>query len=204
MAIKFQFNKTSLNDLSKQLKVRTNALPTLKNKESALRVEVKKAKSRSDELTEQLSASLISYDYIAALWNEFEPGLITVKDVILKTVKIAGVKTPELVEVKYDVKEFDLFKKPLWYSDGVKILQQLAQIGIESEIYLEKMRLLDYSRKKTTQKVNLYEKVQIPGYQEAIRKIKRYMEDEENLSKASQKIVKTRHLQEEEEDENND
>lgn len=204
MAIKFQFNKTSLNDLSKQLKVRTNALPTLKNKESALRVEVKKAKAKSDDLTEQLSASLISYDYIAALWNEFEPGLISVKDVVLKTVKIAGVKTPELVDVIYDVKEFDLFKKPLWYSDGVKILQQLAQIGIESEIYLEKMRLLDYSRKKTTQKVNLYEKVQIPGYQEAIRKIKRYMEDEENLSKASQKIVKNRHLQEEEEEENND
>ena len=76
----------------------------------------------------------------------------------------------------------------------------MAQIGIESEIYLEKMRLLDFSRKKTTQKVNLYEKVQIPGYQEAIRKIKRYMEDEENLSKASQKIVKTRHQQEEEEE----
>ncbi|MDD2242854.1 MAG: V-type ATP synthase subunit D, partial [Bacteroidales bacterium] len=58
----------------------------------------------------------------------------------------------------------------------------------------------DYSRKKTTQKVNLYEKVQIPGYQEAIRKIKRYMEDEENLSKASQKIVKERHVLEEEEE----
>lgn len=199
MAIKFQFNKTSLNDLNKQLKIRTNALPTLKNKESALRVEVKRAKDKSEELTQQLSASLKSYDYLAALWNEFEPGLISVKDVVLRTDKIAGVKTPGLEEVIYEVKEFDLFKKPLWYSDGVKILQQLAQIGIESEIYLEKMRLLDFSRKKTTQKVNLYEKVQIPGYQEAIRKIKRYMEDEENLSKASQKIVKTRHLQEEEE-----
>ena len=53
---------------------------------------------------------------------------------------------------------------------------------------------------RTTQKVNLYEKMQIPGYQEAIRKIKRYMEDEENLSKASSKIVKTRHAAEEEEE----
>ena len=66
-------------------------------------------------------------------------------------------------------------------------------------MYQEKARILDYQRKKTTQKVNLYEKVQIPGYQEAIRKIKRYMEDEENLSKASQKIVKQRHAAEEEE-----
>ena len=203
MAIKFQYNKTSLNDLNKQLKIRTNALPTLKNKESALRVEVKRAKAMSDELMEKLSASLRAYEYLAALWNEFTPGLISVKDVILKTEKIAGVKTPALVDVLYEVNEFDIFKKPLWYTDGVEILQQLAQIGIESEIYLEKMRILDYTRKKTTQKVNLYEKVQIPGYQEAIRKIKRYMEDEENLSKASQKIVKTRHQQEEEE-ENND
>ena len=194
MAIKFQYNKTSLNDLNKQLKVRTNALPTLKNKESALRVEVKRAKAMSDELMDKLNASLKAYEYLAALWNEFTPGLIAVKDV--------GVKTPALVEVLYEVNEFDIFKKPLWYTDGVEILQQLAQIGIESEIYLEKMRILDYTRKKTTQKVNLYEKVQIPGYKEAIRKIKRYMEDEENLSKASQKIVKTRHLIEEEE--NND
>lgn len=199
MAIKFQFNKTSLNELNKQLKIRTNALPTLKNKESALRVEVKRAKARSEELSAQLAASLDAYDELAALWNEFEPGLISVRDVVLRTDKVAGVKTPGLEEVIYDVKEFDLFRKPLWYTDGVKILQQLAQIGIESEIYLEKMRLLDFSRKKTTQKVNLYEKVQIPGYQEAIRKIKRYMEDEENLSKASQKIVKTRHQEEEEE-----
>ena len=203
MAIKFQYNKTSLNDLNKQLKIRTNALPTLKNKESALRVEVKRAKAMSDELMEKLSASLKAYEYLAALWNEFTPGLISVKDVILKTEKIAGVKTPALVDVVYEVNEFDIFRKPLWYTDGVEILQQLAQIGIESEIYLEKMRILDYTRKKTTQKVNLYEKVQYPGYQEAIRKIKRYMEDEENLSKASQKIVKTRHQQEEEE-ENND
>lgn len=200
MAIKFQYNKTSLNDLNKQLKIRTNALPTLKNKESALRLEVRRAKTKSEELTEKLSASLKAYDYIAALWNEFEPGLISVRDVILETEKIAGVKTPALKEVIYDVRPFDIFRKPLWYSDGVNILRQLAQIGIESEIYLEKMRLLDFSRKRITQKVNLYEKVQIPGYNEAIRKIKRYMEDEENLSKASQKIVKTRHQQEEEEE----
>ena len=54
------------------------------------------------------------------------------------------------------------------------------------------MLLLEHARKKTTQKVNLFEKVQIPGYEDAILKIKRFLEDEENLSKASQKIVKTR------------
>ena len=41
MAIKFQYNKTSLQGLDKQLKVRERALPTIKSKESALRMEVK-------------------------------------------------------------------------------------------------------------------------------------------------------------------
>ena len=196
MAIKFQFNKTSLNDLNKQLKVRIKALPTLKNKESALRLEVKRAKDRSDELNRELEKALISYDYLSGLWNEFEAGLISVKDEELEIIKIAGIKTPSLKEVVYEVKQYNLFSKPLWYNDGITILKKLAQLGIESEVYLTKMRMLDHARKKTTQKVNLYEKVQIPGYQEAILKIKRFMEDEENLSKASQKIVKKRQQEE--------
>ena len=202
MAIKFQYNKTSLNELNKQLKTRVRALPTLKSKESALRLEVKKAKQRSESLVAQLEAELKSYEYMARLWNEFEPGLISVTDVKLKTVKIAGVPTPALEEVLYEVKDINLFTKPMWYADGVQILKNLAQLGIESEVYTEVSRILDYQRKKTTQKVNLYEKVQIPGYNEAIRKIKRYMEDEDNLSKASQKIVKNKHIMEEEEAEN--
>ncbi|MBQ6310606.1 MAG: V-type ATP synthase subunit D [Bacteroidales bacterium] len=199
MAIKFQYNKTSLNNLNKQLKVRRNALPTLKNKESALRMEVKYAKARSEQLDSELEKAIRSYDYVAPMWNEFDRGLISVRDVMLKSVKVAGIKTPAVEDIVFDIKEFDLFNRPMWYSDGVAILKQMATLGIESEVYREKMRILDYSRKKTTQKVNLYEKVQIPGYMEAIRKIKRYMEDEENLSKASQKIVKQRHAIEEEE-----
>ena len=200
MAIKFQYNKTSLTNLGKQLKVRQRALPTLKNKESALRVSVIQAKAESEHLLHELDEALKTYDYMAGLWTEFEPGLISVKDVVLDTVKVAGVRTPQLREVLYEVKPFNAFAMPMWYGEGVAILKKLAQLGIESEVLLEKSRILEFQRKKTTQKVNLYEKVQIPGYQEAIRKIKRFMEDEENLSKASQKIVKNRHQEEEEEE----
>ena len=176
MAVKFQYNKTSLTELGKQLKVRQRALPTLQNKESALRLEVRKAKEESTRLLESLDKALKDYDYLAALWNEFEPGLIAITDVDLYTKKVAGVKTPALGEIHYEIRPFNAFVKPAWYPDGVRILQELSRLGIESEV-----------------------KVQIPGYQEAIRKIKRYMEDEENLSKASSKIVKNRHALEEEE-----
>lgn len=198
MAIKFQYNKTSLTNLGKQLKVRQNALPTLKNKESALRTAVQAAKNESRRLEAELEKALAGYKDISALWNELEPGLIRITDVGLRTVKVAGVKTPQLDKIHYEIRPFNAFVKPAWFADGIRILQDLTRIGIESEIFEQKRQILEFNRKKTTQKVNLYEKVQIPGYQEAIRKIKRYMEDEENLSKAASKIVKTRHEEEEE------
>jgi V/A-type H+-transporting ATPase subunit D len=192
MAIKYQFNKTSLNDLNKQLKVRQRALPTLKNKESALRSEVKRAKDKAKELEKLLEQRMGAFNYMVNLWGEFEHDLIRVEDVKLNVVKIAGVRIPILEDVIFSVKEYSLFARPYWYPAGVEILKELASIGIESVFFSEKMRLLDHARKKTTQKVNLYEKVQIPGYETAIRKIKRFMEDEENLAKSAMKIVKTR------------
>ena len=195
MAIKFQYNKTSLGELGKQLKMRQTALPTIKSKESALRSEVKKAKDTARDYRRRLDALAAEYDYMVALWGEFDATLLRVVDVQLAQQKIAGVRTPLLEEVRCEEKESDLFSSPVWYADGIDLLKRLAKLGIEYEVYNRKMELLDYARRKTTQKVNLYEKVQIPGYEDAIRKIKRFMEDEENLSKSAQKIVKTRQQQ---------
>ncbi|MBS5409389.1 MAG: V-type ATP synthase subunit D [Bacteroides thetaiotaomicron] len=138
MAIKFQYNKTSLQQLEKQLKVRVRTLPIIKNKESALRMEVKRCKTEAADLEDRLEQQIQAYEAMFALWNEFD-----------------------------------------------------ASTAIEREFMLAKLNLLEHARKKTTQKVNLFEKVQIPGYQDALRKIKRFMEDEENLSKSSQKIMKS-------------
>ncbi len=195
MAIKFQYNKTSLGELGKQLKMREKALPTIKSKESALRSEVKRAKYSANDLQDRFEKLKAEYDYMVALWGEFDCDLVRIADVELSEQKIAGVRTPVLQEVKFDEKPYDLFSSPVWFADGVEVLKRLARLGIEYAVFDRKMELLDHARRKTTQKVNLYEKVQIPGYEDAIRKIKRFMEDEENLSKSAQKIVKTKQQQ---------
>ena len=191
MAIKFQYNKTSLQQLEKQLKVRERSLPTIKSKESALRLEVKRTKDEVSRLELQLEQEIRNYDNMVALWNEFRPDLIKVKDVHLSTKKFAGVVTPVLDNIDFEIGYYSLFNSPAWYTDGIELLKLLARTGIEVEFSGMKLELLEHARKKTTQKVNLFEKVQIPGYKDAIRKVKRYMEDEESLSKASQKIMRS-------------
>jgi V/A-type H+-transporting ATPase subunit D len=190
MAIVFQYNKTSLQGLEKQLKIRERALPTIKSKENALRLEVKRTKDEMKALEDKLENDIRSYESMSALWSEFEPALIAVKDVALSSKKVAGVITPVLDDITFSVKSFSLFNRPSWFIDGITILETLAKTGIEIEFTGLKMNMLERARRKTTQKLNLFEKVQIPGYKDAILKIKRFMEDEESLSKSSQKIMR--------------
>ena len=106
MAIKFQYNKTSLQSLNKQLNMRVRALPTIKNKEAALRIEVKRAKNKANELEKELIAEFKSHALSAGMWNEFIPGLISLSDIQTGTKKIAGVKIPVLEQVVFKEKEF--------------------------------------------------------------------------------------------------
>jgi len=192
MNLKFEYNKTSLQRLNKHLEIRRRALPTLKNKESALRMEVKRARKNAENLKVELESILMEQGDGIKIWCEYDSSLLIVDQVILKYKKIAGVRIPIADEVHFNAVSYNLFSSPKWYYDGIELLKQLIRIEVDLRMAERQVNILEYARKKTTQKVNLYEKVQIPGYENAIRKIKRFLEDEENLMKAAQKIVKRR------------
>lgn len=191
MALKFQFNKTFLHQLNKDLKVRVNALPTLQAKEAALRLEVKAAKAEGARLEADLASRKAGLAQIERLWPEFPFELVNVAEVRVGLKKYAGVKTPVLEAVRFEEKEPGLFSSPAWTLQGVALLKSVFELEIKIDVARKKLAILEYARKKTTQKVNLYEKVQIPEYKDAIRRIKRYLEDEDNLAKSSQKILKS-------------
>jgi V/A-type H+-transporting ATPase subunit D len=70
MALKFQYNKTYLQQLGKELKVRESALPTLQAKESALRLEVKKAKNEVKAAEKAIKMHEESLSSTYPLWDE--------------------------------------------------------------------------------------------------------------------------------------
>jgi V/A-type H+-transporting ATPase subunit D len=197
MALKFQFNKTFQNQLNKELKVRVNALPTLQAKEAALRAVVKTAREEVNRIEEKLAASRRSVASAERLFAEFPKGLVSISAVRTSVKKIAGVKTPVLDGVDFETRQLPFFSMPAWFPWGIDKLKELLSLEAEKEVAVRKQTALEYARKKTTQKVNLYEKVQIPEYQQAILKIKRFLEDDENLAKSSQKILKEKLLREE-------
>ena len=191
MALKFQYNKTALQNLRRQLSIRDKALPTLKSKEAALRLEVRKITAEIELLKEEYQALVKQNQNYNGFWTEF-PEIVKIRNVNSEQKNIAGVKVSILTGIDFDIENVSMFNMPSWIRLAINMFELLMTLQIKIEMTENRLNALAYARKKTTQKVNLYEKVQIPEYKTAIIKIKRYMEDEENLSKSSQKIVKER------------
>ncbi len=197
MALKIKYNKTFSQDLSRQLTIRERALPTLKSKETALRVEVKKAMDLVAQLAKTYDLSYEKFLKNGALLKEF-PYVLRIDKTEEETKNIAGVKVKVLKEISFKTGPIFYYQQPAWIPTGIEMLKEIIVNKLRLKYSQKQLETLNYHRKKTTQKVNLYEKVQIPDFKEGILRIKRYLEDEENLQKAAQKIVKERHLQEDE------
>ncbi len=194
MKIQIKYNKTALREFQKKLQIRERALPTLKNKEAALRVMVLEAKKEWKSLDDLYLLKIKKIEGWKQLWKEFNTDIVGIKSVTSKSLNVAGLIIPEFQSMEIRINDFSIFGNPAWFADGIKELKGILEIRVKKEFLANKLSLLEYARKKATQKVNLYEKVQIPTLSSTIKQIKRYLEDEENLEKAGQKLLKQKLL----------
>ena len=185
MALRFQYNKTALQELKKQLLVRQRALPILKNKETALRQEIKKLSHHLDLLIREFEAAMKAGERFAIYWNVFPP-ILSVREIRYNQRNIVGIRVPEVSEVIFNESDVSWIVHAAWIPAGVHRLRELLELKIKKETTEHQLELLHQARKKTTQKVNLYEKVQIPELEAGLIRIKRFLEDKENIAKAAQ------------------
>ena len=191
--MKYQYNRTALQRIERDLQIRRHALPTLQAKETALRLEIKKLSGELKSLEFDYRRMLNQTHDYAGLWLEL-PDLLRVAGADVDFRNVAGVKIPVLKNMEFRIRQYSLYANRAWTPGALEILKEMCALSVQINLARRGLDTLHQTRKKTTQKVNLYQKVQIPGFEEAIRKIKRFLEDEDNLSKAAQKIVKARHM----------
>ncbi len=192
MKIQLKYNKTALREFQKKLQIRERALPTLKIKEAVLRAIVLETKKEIEHIDDLLLSKIEKNEPWKDLWQEFNTNLIQIAKVYSTKIKLAGIDIPVFENLDTMEQNFSIFSNPNWFKNGVQELKEVLEIRVRKEYLSNKLSLLEQARKKATQKVNLYEKVQIPTLASAIRQIKRYLEDEENLAKAGQKLLKQR------------
>ncbi len=191
MALKIQYNKTFLHNLRKQLAIRVRVLPTLKSKETALRIEVKKVQVLIEEKEQELQDLRNEARARDKLWNKF-PDILKIKNAHISLKNTAGTKIPVFNDLEFEILDSSFFELPAWSDKAIEHLKKEVELEMELKVIKRQFEILHHERRKTTQKVNLYEKVQIPEFESGIGKIKRFLEDKENISKSAQKIVKER------------
>jgi len=112
--------------------------------------------------------------------------------IITSKKNIAGVDVPVFEQAYFDPAEYDLFLIPLWVDTGLELLRDMISLQEEIRVTEKGISVLQHELRITTQRVNLFEKIKIPGAKEAIRVIKIYIGDQMTNAVGRSKIVKNK------------
>lgn len=187
--------KLSQGELKKQrdaLRQYERYLPTLQLKKQQIQLEILHQQRLMAERERSLGARMRA----AEEWSGLLPEVPEMRDwirpsaVVTGKKNVAGVDIPLLLEVTYQPASYDLFLTPLFVDSALTALREIVTIQEEARIIGEGIILLRQELRITTQRVNLFEKVKIPGAKEAIRLIRIYIGDQMTNAVGRSKIAK--------------
>lgn len=121
--------------------------------------------------------------------------LVGIDSVQLGEENVLGVRLPVLEKVNTRVRDYSLMAKPHWVDAVADRLVQFLELKIQIQVHVERVRLLDHAIRRTTQRVNLFDKVLIPGARRHIQRIQIFLADTERAAVVRSKIAKRRNAQ---------
>lgn len=189
---KVKYTKNELKARRDALKRFQLYLPTLQLKQQLLQTELRQLEARiraKDDDVRELQDELEVWQRLFAEPIEYDRYLRL--DAVRESVgNIAGVAIPVLEELVFARSTPDLFASPAWLDDGLRILEQMIRLRVGSHFLRRQHRLIAEELSKTTQRINLFEKVKIPECREHIRAIRIFLGDQQTASVARAKIAK--------------
>ena len=169
-------------------------LPTLQLKKQQLQLEILHQQSALKERKNSLSEKEKSAENWSGLLVEAQKirQWLIPKKIITTKKNIAGVDVPVFECLDFEPAEYDLFLMPLWVDAGLETLRNMVSLQEEIRVIEQGISILKHELRITTQRVNLFEKVKIPGAIEAIRRIKIYISDQMTNAVGRSKIAKNK------------
>lgn len=169
-------------------------LPTLQLKKQLLQLEIVYQHSalmkRKNSLTEKKKSA---ENWLGLLVEAPQiKDWLTPEKIITVNKNVAGVDVPVFEHVDFEPALYDLFLIPLWVDAGLETLRDMVSLQEEIRVIEQGISVLKHELRITTQRVNLFEKVKIPGAKEAIRRIKIYIGDQMTNAVGRSKIAKNK------------
>jgi V/A-type H+/Na+-transporting ATPase subunit D len=193
MAEKVKLNKNTLREQNQALKLYLEFLPTLELRKQQLQTELRKLQNLMADKEAALTALLDDASPWGVMLDKALPWikpLVQVDEVETHIGNVAGVKVPVFVGVRFKPAGYSLVATPPLFDAAIAYFEGAIAAREEIGVLREQRKLLQAELTKTTQRINLYEKVLIPETRENIRKIKVYLGDQQTAAVCRAKIAK--------------
>ncbi|WP_321373530.1 V-type ATP synthase subunit D [uncultured Draconibacterium sp.] len=191
--IKIKYTKTERARQKKILKVSERMLPLFEAMEKSLMATINTIAERIEEIREEIEKNRKAAEPWTAVMNDSWVDIseyISVNKIITKTIDVAGVRVQQFVKVDFNVMPINA-NTPLWVDDAIELMQVQLQLLAEIEVLKEQIELLEEELLDVRARVKLFENRRIPNAKLAIRKIGQKLQDDERLTIATAKVVKT-------------
>lgn len=190
-----KLTKTELKAQNDALRRFERFLPMLQLKKKQLQAEIAAITVKTEEVAaaeNALRAEVSSWAGLVATAPEHVQGLVALRGVKTGSANIAGVTMPTYEGIDIDRREVDAWETPPWVDDAALAMERMIALREERAVYDTQLKLVSEELQLTSQRVNLFEKVKIPGCKEAIRVIKIALGDEQTAAVTRGKIAKSR------------
>lgn len=192
---KLALNKSTLNKEGKKLESYRQFVPALDLKRKQLMAaradvtrELKQKQQAQDDLEQAISTD---FSMLAGSDIRLEE-LVTIKRLEIGEYNLVGLDLPVLSELELSVRQYSRLASPYWLDQVIELLQQSVRFRLEARILEQRLELLNEGLQKTTQRLNLFDKVLIPQSEKNIRKIRIALSDAERAGVVRAKIAKNK------------
>jgi V/A-type H+/Na+-transporting ATPase subunit D len=169
-------------------------LDALKLKQQRLQLAVEELRGARADLTARLArtrAAIAAYEGVLE-----EPAGVDVRElarpreVNTTEANVAGMTVPVFAGVAFPEPAYSLFATPPWVDRALADLRTAAAEAAELAVLDRRHQLLSRELARIIQRVNLFEKVMIPGAEAAIRRIRIHLGDEMTAAVGRAKLAK--------------
>ena len=191
--IKIKSTKTDRARQKKILKVSERMLPLFEAMEKSLMSTILTIAEKIDEIRKRIEKNQQDAEsWIAVMgddWVNIEE-FISVNEVITRPMDVAGIRGQQFDHV--DFNELPVHDDtPLWVDDALELMREQLQLLAEIKTLEVQIELLEEELLEVRARVKLFENRRIPNAKMAIRKIGQKLQDDERLTIATAKVMKT-------------
>jgi V/A-type H+-transporting ATPase subunit D len=191
--LKIKYTKTERARQKKILKVSERMLPLFEAMEKSLMATILTIQEKIEEIRTAIEKNRRAVKpWMAVMGDEWVDvsQFISVNKTITRPVDVAGIRVQQFERV--DFNEIPVNEDtPLWVDDALIHMREQLQLLAEIKCLEEQINLLEEELLDVRARVKLFENRRIPNAKTAIRKIGQKLQDDERLTIATAKVVKT-------------